>query len=204
MLLRRREFLASLTAGAVAVTMQHSNAQLCAADRAAPVTRIPTREQIRARSPDGWKLVDTINEHRRQHRLPAIDLSPRLTTVAYWHAKVLAERRPQDTYGSLHSWSVDERWRGGAYRSDDPQTMKIMWDKPKEITGYTGLGFEICASEARDLGHAFELWTQSAAHHQVILNQGVWAEARWRWRALGAVFYKGYACAWFGSAADAG
>ena len=163
MLLRRRDFLAGLTVCAAAGVGGLPRDDVLAADHPPAVTRIPTVEQIRARSPDLWKLVDTINAHRQQRHLPAIPLSPRLTTVAYWHAKDLAERRPQDTYGSLHSWSVDERWRGGAYRSEDQQTMKIMWDKPKELTGYGGPGFEICAAEARDREHAFELWTQSTA-----------------------------------------
>jgi hypothetical protein len=164
--------------------------------------QFPTVAQIRASQPDSWKLVDAINAHRRPQGLPEIPLSPRLTAVAYWHAKDLAEKRPHQPHGSLHSWSQDPRWRGGVYRADDKTTWPIMWEKPKEIAGYDGLGFEICAADARDWEHAFELWKQSEAHHGVILNRGVWADPQWRWQALGAVFYKGYACAWFGNAAD--
>ena len=200
----RRDFLLS---GAAGLSVMATGGRCCCTSAAADVEpalkRLPTVEQIRSGPSAAWKLVDAINDHRRQERLPAIGLSPRLTAVAYWHAKDLAERRPQETYGSLHSWSLDPRWRGGAYRADDKTTWTIMWDKPKEIAGYGGLGFEICAAEARDCEHAFELWLQSENHHNVILNQGVWSDSRWQWRALGAVFHGGYACAWFGAVADA-
>ena len=58
------------------------------------------------------------------------------------------------------------------------------------------------AADARDPDHAVELWTQSENHLSVILNRGIWAEPRWRWQALGAVYFKGYGCAWFGNVAD--
>ena len=203
MSLSRRDFLTGVTAGlGVLAPIGLWSAATDAAERAPALQRFPTVEQIRARQSEAWKLVDAINDHRRQQGLPTIPLSPRLTAVAYWHAKELAERRPQETDGSLHSWSLDPRWRGGAYRADDKSTWTIMWDKPKEITGYSAAGFEICAVDARDCEHAFQLWVQSENHHNVILNRGVWSNPRWRWRALGAVFHKGYACAWFGNAAD--
>jgi hypothetical protein len=200
---RRRDFLTGLVAGSAALAPGFRWPRAESAEPASALPRLPTVAEIRSHRPEFWKLVDAINALRKPHGLPAIPLSPRLTAVAYWHAKDLAERRPQETYGSLHSWSVDPRWHGGAYRADDKSTWTIMWDKPKEIAGYGASGFEISAAEARDCEHALELWTQSQAHHQVILNQGVWADPRWRWRALGAVFHKGYACAWFGNAPDA-
>lgn len=78
-----------------------------------------------------------------------------------------------------------------------------MWDKPKEITGYAAPGFEICVGKARTIEHAFEVWTKSALHHNVIVNEGIWAQPRWQWKAIGAVYYKGFACGWFGAKADA-
>jgi hypothetical protein len=199
----RRSFLGAVAAeimGAGGCLMGRIPGRAQAAEPA--VKRFPSVAQIRGSSPDAWKLVDLINDHRRDHGLSAIPLSPRLTTVAYLHAKDLAERRPHETHGNLHSWSDDARWKGGAYRSDDKRTWPVMWEKPKEITGYLADGFEICAAQAKDLADAFGLWTQSRLHHDVILNRGVWADARWQWKALGAVFYRGFACAWFGNLPD--
>jgi hypothetical protein len=135
--------------------------------------------------------------------LPEISLSPQLTVVAYLHAQDLAQRQPQQKFGTLHSWSEDERWTGGAYRADDMTTWRIMWDKPRELTGYPAEGFEICAAQAKDLQQAFQAWINSRLHHDVILNRGVWAEPRWQWQAVGAVYYQGYACGWFGNRRDA-
>jgi hypothetical protein len=199
----RRRFLGTVAVGAMTAGSGLVVRTIAWAQTPEPaVKRIPTVAQIRAGSPDAWKLVDLINHHRSEQGLPAIPLSPRLTTVAYLHAKDLLERRPHETHGNLHSWSDDARWKGGAYRSDDRQTWPVMWDKPKEIAGYTAHGFEICAARAADLAAAFQLWTKSQLHHEVILNRGVWADPRWQWKALGAVFYKGFACAWFGNQAD--
>lgn len=149
-----------------------------------------------------WQLVDHINAYRKTQSLPAISLSPRLTAVAWLHAKDLATNRPNVKLGNLHSWSDDPRWNGGAYAPTDKSTWKIMWEKPKEIAGYGAFGFEICAAGARDMAHSLQLWKASNAHHDVILNRGIWADSRWTWRALGAAFYQGFACAWFGNQPD--
>lgn len=172
-------------------------------ERRPAIQQFPSIERLRASPPEVWKLVDLINEFRRKNSLAEIPLSPKLTAVAFLHAKDLAEKSPQKTYGTLHSWSMDPRWSGGAYRSDDMNTWHIMWDKPKEITGYAGHGFEICAAQVKDLAQALGAWKDSRLHHDVILNRGVWSDPRWQWQAIGAVFHKGYACGWFGNRQDA-
>jgi len=203
--IQRRAFLRHLVAGLPAgVWLGAAPPQPVLAVAAEPsVKRVPTAAQIRASRPENWRLVDLINQYRRQQKLPEIPLSPRLTVVATLHVHDLAEQRPQDKFGSLHSWSLDPRWKGGAYRSGDKTTWGIMWDKAKEITGYPAVAFEICATGARDMEQALEVWRASPNHHPVILSRGVWAEPRWRWQALGAVFFQGFACAWFGNTADA-
>ena len=111
------------------------------------------------------------------------------------------QNQPHRVHGSLHSWSSSERWTGGAFLLADPRTHTIMWDKPREIADYDGYGFEIAAAGVRDLKHALHLWAASPPHRDVILNRGGWA--RMNWRAIGAVFHKGYASAWFGETLDA-
>jgi uncharacterized protein YkwD len=164
-------------------------------------TRWPSEVEIRARSTDVWGLVDWINAYRAKGGLTAIPLSPRLSGVAARHVKDLAEHQPHRQHGSLHSWSQSERWAGGAFVIADPNTHAIMWEKPREIADYDGYGFEIAVAGARDFKHALHLWAASPPHRDVMLNRGGWE--RMNWRALGAVFYRGYACAWFGEESDA-
>jgi hypothetical protein len=165
--------------------------------------RLPTIHQIRAAEPGYWMLVDLINDYRRRSRLPEIELSRRLTVVAALHVRDLAHRMPHADGASLHSWSLDSRWIGGQYRTDQQETWPIMWEKPKELTGYPGYGFEIAAAKVRDPHYALEAWQRSPSHLNVILNRDLWDDERWQWQAIGAAFYQGYACAWFGDRPDA-
>jgi uncharacterized protein YkwD len=176
--------------------------QASAAERATRRrTHWPSETEIRARSSDLWGLVDWINAYRAKGGLTAIPLSPRLSGVAARHAKDLAENQPHRQHGSLHSWSQSERWTGGPFLLGDPRTHTVMWHKPREIADYEAHGFEIAASGVRDLKHALQLWAGSPPHRDVMLNRGGWE--RMNWRAMGGVYYKGYACAWFGEMADA-
>lgn len=196
----RRQVLSALAGGTTVVAAWAWGKSSAAAERTA-YTRFPSEAEIRERSPEHWKLVDLINAYRRRIRLPSISLSPKLTIVAYLHVRDLAEKQPHKTYGSLHSWSQGQRWTGGAFRLGDEKTYPVMWEKPKEITGYQGNGFEISAASVRDMPHALQVWQRSALHNDVILNRRIWRDLHWR--AIGAAFYKGFACAWFGEEVDA-
>ena len=145
-------------------------------------------------------MTDLINAYRRHNGLAAVDFSPRLTAVAALHARDLAERGPHERWGSLHSWSSDGRWTGGPSRTGDRATWPVMWHKPREIARYPGLGFEVSVAGGRDMRHCVALWRNSPTHNDVILGRGVWHGMHWR--AVGAAFFKGYACAWFGEEVD--
>ena len=200
-MLHRRLFLSSCAgtffAGSFGPGFGH------AAERTPTLREFHSVAEIRAKGDEFWKLADLINAFRRKNSLPQIPLSPKLTTVATLHARDLVEQRPYEKHGSLHSWSDDERWTGGAFTKSDKKTHPIMWDKPKEITGYAGYGFEVCAMRVKSLDQALAEWLASEAHADVMLNRKLWADKRWRWQALGAVFHKGFACAWFGDQPDA-
>jgi uncharacterized protein YkwD len=167
-----------------------------------PLLRWTTAPEVRRQPEELWRLVDLMNALRRSRGLPEAPLSPRLTVVAFEHVKDLIHNRPHAAGGSLHSWSPGAFWSGGVYRPEEKTTWPVMWDKPREIAGYDGYGFEIAASNIDDADHALQAWRSSPAHLDVILSRGVWSNPRWRWKAMGAVFYRGFACAWFGPAED--
>jgi hypothetical protein len=202
----RRHFLRTSFTGAAAAVVSLAGSPLAWGQSSGSHTpsRLPTESDIRARGVDVWLLVDLINDYRRRNGLHAVPLSPRLTAVAALHVKDLEKHRPHEVYGSLHSWSETGRWTGGAYRESDDKTWPLMWQKPKEIAGYDGFGFEISAARVRDLRHALAVWQVSPSHNNLLLNRERWKDPRWQWQAVGAVFHKGYACAWFGDQPDLG
>jgi uncharacterized protein YkwD len=77
-----------------------------------------------------------------------------------------------------------------------------MWQKPNEISGYEGNGFEIAhwhSHEARP-ATAVEGWKKSKGHHEVIANLGIWKNQVWK--AMGVGIYGQYAVVWFGTLPD--
>ncbi|MBW3596605.1 MAG: CAP domain-containing protein [Planctomycetes bacterium] len=197
--IHRRRFLWQSTllgtSAAVCPAAETSNA-------AFPLLRWRTATEVRRQPAELWRLADLINDYRQSRGLPEAALSPRLTAVAFAHVKDLLHNRPHAATGNLHCWSESMRWTGGIYRPEDKSTWPVMWRKPREIAGYDGYGFEIAASNVDNADHALRAWRDSPAHLDVILNRGVWSKPRWRWKAVGAVFYRGFACAWFGAEAD--
>lgn len=151
----------------------------------------------------GIQLTDRINAYRMSRGLPSIPRSRALGIVAATHARDLARsyRGGGDTC-NMHSWSQGSMWSGCCYTSDHAQS-KCMWQKPRELTGFPGLGYEVSASSSGSLDPdgALRLWQSSSGHHAVILNQGMWADSPWR--SIGAAIYGGFAVAWFAKEADA-
>ncbi|MFO1351200.1 MAG: CAP domain-containing protein [Gammaproteobacteria bacterium] len=150
-------------------------------------------------------LVQMINQYRAQNGLAAVSASASLATVARWHIWDLNTNHPDVGQCNTHSWSHarPDLWSAVCYTPDHAQAAG-MWAKPREITGvYPSEGFEIafgCSGCAATAQAAFDAWRRSAAHNDVLLNQGVWA--RLPWRAMGVSLGQGYAVAWFGASRD--
>lgn len=148
------------------------------------------------------RLIDLVFEYRAQNGLPAIPVSPSMTTVAAQHVADL-ERHPPAGQCSAHSWSTNPRWSACCYTRDHAQA-HCMWDKPREIThgAYTGQGFEIvCTSEDRMTAEtAMDCWRHSALHHAVLLNRDAWRDITWQ--ALGIRLSQHYAVLWLGTVPD--
>jgi uncharacterized protein YkwD len=148
------------------------------------------------------KLYALIMNYRATKKLKAIPLSAKLTRVAQLHAKDLAEHYdPNNTRCNLHSWSANGKWTACCY-TDDHKQAKCMWDKPKEIAGYPGNGYEISyfSSAGANAEEGLAGWKRSPGHNQVIMNEGIWKTVQWN--AIGIGLYKEYGVVWFGKEPD--
>lgn len=147
-------------------------------------------------------LYTLIMEYRAMKGLKSIALSPKLSRVAQLHAKDLAEHYdPKNPRCNLHSWSKNGKWTACCY-TDDHKQAKCMWDKPKEITGYPGYGYEISyySSGGATAAEGLEGWKKSHGHNEVIINEGIWKSVTWN--AVGIGLYKEYGVVWFGKETD--
>lgn len=149
------------------------------------------------------KLYNLMMDYRKSKGLGDIPLSAKLTLVAHTHVRDLAENYQFDPAGECnpHSWSTKGKWSACCYTNDHKQA-KCMWDKPREIAGYGGAGYEIAywSSQGATAEEGLEGWKQSAAHNPVMINQGIWAKAKWK--AIGIGFYKEFGVVWFGELED--
>jgi hypothetical protein len=74
-----------------------------------------------------------------------------------------------------------------------------MWNKPRELSGYKGNGFEIShgAPNVRvSAKSAVDGWKGSAPHNDVMINAAGWKQP---WQAVGVAISGGYAHVWFGN-----
>jgi len=157
-------------------------------------------------TPAEYRLYGMINEYRAQLSLPPVSLSAKLCVVARTHARDLAENLPYDERCNLHSWSANGSWTPCCYEEDHEQA-PCMWNKPAELTGYRGKGYEIAYwndffyEDPDDIVvDALNAWKKSRGHQTVIINRDMWRELEWK--AMGVSVYKGYVLVWFGTEAE--
>ncbi len=148
----------------------------------------------------GKEIVDLLNEYRMENNLDPIPCSPSLMTVSETHVWDLYDHQPHGPAEcNLHSWSDQGSWTPCCYTSDHAQAA-CMWNKPSELTVYSGSGYENAAAGASSPAGALSMWKNSSGHNAVMLNEGIWAGRTWR--AVGAALYQGYAVLWFGEQTD--
>ena len=150
------------------------------------------------------KLYYMINAYRESLGLPKLSFSKSLTEVARAHVRDSNAYTPENQVdsrgmrGNLHSWSGNGSWTPVVYTSDHEYQDK-MWSKPREITNYTGNGYEISASGRRISPEtAIGLWKDSPGHNQVMATTGMWSDLK----TMGVSIDGHYAHVWFGSDAD--
>lgn len=144
------------------------------------------------------KLWQDLNQYRKSLRLPPIPLSPALTRVAQAHAADLRDNPPKGAC-NLHSWSEKSGYSACCYTADHSQA-DCMWNKPREIAGYPGPGFEIAAYSTYPKPDWLGQWKSSPGHNQVMANLGKWKVQEWK--SVGLAIRKPYAVVWFGTVAD--
>lgn len=149
------------------------------------------------------KLYKLINEYRDEKNLPAIPFSAKLTQVAQAHVHDLADNYSfkTDNKCNPHSWSKNATWTDCCYTSDH-RAAKCMWNKPREIAGYDGNGYEIAyySSAGANASQGLEGWQKSASHNPLLINSGIWRDIDWQ--GVGVGIYKEYAVVWFGGVKD--
>lgn len=151
-------------------------------------------------NPLGEEIVELVNAYRQANGKPTIPYSPSLSCVAVTHVHDLYDNQPHASANcNLHSWSDQGPWTPCCYTPDHAEA-QCMWDKPRELTVYSGNGYENAAGGVSTPAQAVSMWQNSPAHDAVMLNEGTWASHPWH--AVGAGLYQGYAALWFGEQSD--
>jgi hypothetical protein len=152
------------------------------------------------------ELYRLINEYRIQKGLPEVKLSASLSYVARTHARDQTENYKESNRCNMHSWSNKGEWSSCCYTPDHKRA-KCMWDKPRELTNYTGDGYEISfyttypyTSPAAFAKDALDGWKKSSGHNEIIINKSIWKNVKWQ--AIGIGIYGEYANVWFGKEVD--
>lgn len=167
---------------------------------------------ISGNEPDGYmiclsseerKLYDLMMAYRKSKGLAPIKLSAKLTQVAQAHARDLAENYKFDPSNKCnpHSWSSKGKWSSCCYTSDHKKA-ECMWEKPREIAGYNGPGYEIAyySSAGASANEGLDGWKRSPSHNPLIVNEGIWGKVAWQ--GIGIGLYKEYGVVWFGEVED--
>lgn len=149
------------------------------------------------------KLYEIIMDYREEKELSKIPFSAKLTKVAQMHAEDLSKHYKFDPKNKCnpHSWSKNGDWSPCCYTNDHKQA-QCMWDKPREIAGYDGDGYEIAYyhSDAATAEPALKGWQKSSGHNPLLVNSGIWKEIEWK--GIGVGIYQNYAVVWFGRVDD--
>ena len=155
------------------------------------------------------KLYYMINAYRESLGLPKLSFSKSLTEVARAHVRDSNTYTPENQVdsrgmqGNLHSWSANGSWTPVVYTSDH-HYMYDMWSKPREITNYTGNGYEISSWSSGMISpeRALNLWKNSPGHNSIMTTQ-ITGDADWSdLKTMGVSIDGHYAHVWFGSDAD--
>ena len=145
------------------------------------------------------KIFKLINEYRIKNGKKSLAYCDSLTYVAKVHAEDLFLNfsiENKDCY--LHSWSNNTKWTGGCIPQAGTQDWRIMWNKPKELTGMGAKGYEISLMYTPketpcDATVVVKQWINSTGHRNCILEKG-WPRP---FKRMGVGIFRGVATVWF-------
>ncbi len=148
---------------------------------------------------EAW-LSRKILEYRTKKNLSPIPISSSLSHVAKLHAKDLNENSREPSC-ALQSWSNSAKWKGCCYTLDH-SNIRCMLDKPRELTEYTGDGYEIVFESKHELTkeEVLEKWKKAEGFARVIGNGKNWEKEEWK--AMGVAILGRYAVLWLGLEVD--
>ncbi len=150
---------------------------------------------------DEYRLAELINAHRLVNGLKEVPLSASLSFVARTHVIDLYTNHPDTGICNLNSWSDKGDWTACCHNKYVPKEACIR-NKPKELTKYTGEGYELTYAEvlSTNADTVFRFWTEIEQAEEFLLNEESWKDKNWR--AMGVGIYKSYAVLWMGTRTD--
>jgi len=195
----------STNTGNTSVNTQNNNVANTVTQVSSEETRVIDALKAMGVSEKEAKLYYIINAYRESKGLQKLSFSKSLTIVARTHvsdSNTYTPEKQRDSrgmQGNLHSWSNHGSWTPVVYTSDHEYAAN-MWSKPRELTSYTGNGYEISSWNSGNITpeDALDLWKNSSGHNAVMTTQGNWSDLK----TMGVAIDGKYAHVWFGSAAD--
>ncbi len=146
------------------------------------------------------QLYSLIDKYRSENEAHTIQISKKLTFVAKLHARDLYHNRIDKDSCSMQSWSDKGFWSSCCFSERDNSKQACMWDKPQEITGYAGKGYEVIYNGGSEPKRIMELWKGSSFYSDILKNSGRYAANDWI--AVGIGQYKNVTVVWFGEVED--
>lgn len=152
-------------------------------------------------SNDEATLFNLINGLRVANGQEPLLLSKSLSYVAQLHVRDLSMTQQSGTECNHHSWSDKGNWTPICYPREQTRK-KSVWDKPKELTRYPSVAYEVVYWEnsAALPEMIIDNWKTTKQSSELVLSQAKWSKNNWK--VVGVAVFKGYASAWFGEAYD--
>ena len=122
---------------------------------------------------DEYRLYELINAHRLVNGLKEVPLSASLCYVARTHVIDLYTNHPDTGICNLNSWSDKGDWTACCHNKYVPREECIR-NKPKELTKYTGEGYELTYAEvlSTNADTVFRFWSEIEVANAFLLNEG--------------------------------
>jgi len=152
-------------------------------------------------SQEELKLYNLVNDFRYSANLQPIPISKSLSRVAKLHIADLIQNKPDTSTCSFHSWSNKGTWQDCCFTRESKDKL-CMQNKPVELTGYPGKGYEVVYWESREASaqKAIDQWKETCAATSIIHNTKEWQNLNWN--AMGVGIDGGFAVIWLGEESD--